>query len=245
MDLERIKIQKALKQLMKQRRLRYRDLAKILSTSEATVKRRLNGEDLSLQQLLEIAKVLNVSFYELIELSKSQGTTEYQFSEAQEMLLSKNIINIFILRLMLMGKSFAEILTQVKIGESSLRKILREFEKVGLSKLMPGDCIILLVRFPFRWRPQGQLEKTYLKHISQVMVERLFSRPENAGINKQFEFLLTPELYAHFCSDLNQVYLKYRSFSQALLTNVSASDQIISGMLFVDQFSCWGKQLHC
>ena len=70
MGYEHERIQKALKLLMKKRKATYQSMGLILNISSATIKRRLNGNSITIEQLTELASALSVSFYELIEFSK-------------------------------------------------------------------------------------------------------------------------------------------------------------------------------
>jgi transcriptional regulator with XRE-family HTH domain len=83
------KIQKTLKDQMRKKNFAYTDLSKLLEVSEATIKRRLNGEDISIEQLREMASVMDIGFYELIELSKQQDNQVHTFTIEQENFLAK------------------------------------------------------------------------------------------------------------------------------------------------------------
>lgn len=238
MSLELIKIQNAIKQLMKTKRFSYADLALHLGTSQATIKRRLNGNDISIEQLQEIALALESNLYELIEISKQQGNKVYEFNLKQEELLSKDPIHMMAFRQLIMKKTFREVCKSLSITESNLRKILRKFEERGLIKLMPQDRIVLLANFPFKWIANGPLEKSYEKIILEKILQRVQQGADN-GISRKFEIALSDEFHRAFCEDLEKVYQKYRNLSQAHMTSLTDDKDISSGILFVDRFSCW------
>ncbi|MFM6927354.1 MAG: helix-turn-helix domain-containing protein [Bdellovibrio sp.] len=239
MSLELIKIQNAIKHLMKTKRFSYVDLGSRIGASQATIKRRLNGEDISIEQLQELALALDSNFYELIEISKEQGNQTYEFSQKQEGLLAKDTKNMMVFRQLLMKKTFKEVATTLALTDGALRKILRLLEEVELIKLMPMDRIVLLANFPFKWLPNGPLEKTYEKLILETILRQIKQGAKN-GTDRKFELALSDDLHRSFCADLEKVYQKYKNLSQAHMTSLTNDKDISSGILFVDRFSCWG-----
>ena len=238
MSLELIKIQNAIKQLMKAKRFSYADLGLHLGASQATIKRRLNGNDISIEQLQEIALALESNLYELIEISKQHENKVYEFNLKQEELLAKDPLHMMIFRQLLMKKTFKEICKTLSITEGNLRKILRKLEERELIKLMPMDRIVLLASFPFRWIAGGPLEKSYDKIILEKILQKIKQGAEN-GISRKFEIALSDEFHRAFCDDLEKVYQKYKNLSQAHMTSLTRDEDVSSGILFVDRFSFW------
>ena len=91
MNQEILKIKSLLKQIIKDRALSYLDVAKKLNLSEATVKRLLNGNDISLNSLISLCDVLDINFYDLFEQSRTQVSNPYQFTLEQEEYFSQSI----------------------------------------------------------------------------------------------------------------------------------------------------------
>ena len=242
MNYEHQKLQRALKALMKKNRLTYQSIGSALDLSTATVKRRLNGEDITINQLKEFAEILSVSFYELIELSKAEGTKPHLFTPEQEGILSTHIHYILSFRLVLAGRNFSQIRVSLNLNERQFRKILRELERVNLVRLMPQDRIVATVRFPFKWQPRGALSQTYNKHILQTIMKRIASDKGTAGVNRKFEIALPPDSYRAFCADVESVYLRYRNLSEVILGAKVEHDHIVSGLFFIDNFSVWGDE---
>lgn len=239
MNYEYQRIQQSLKLMMKSKKATYQTIAKVLKVSPATVKRRLNGDDLSLQQLKEFAEALSISFYELIELSKQTQREPHLFTEEQEKFLSRDLRTMLVFRLILSGQDFSKIKAVLKLSEKDLRTMAKGFERDGLAQLLPGDRFIPLVHFPFKWRPHGPLSKAY----DQMILENLFARikvnTENAGLHRQFEFALSSDAYKKFCQEVEDLFLKYRGLSELHLSSRIHLDEMVSGILFIDRFSLW------
>lgn len=242
MDYECKKIQKTLKTLMKSKKATYETMAIALKTSPATIKRRLNGDDLTLQQVKDLASALSVSFYEIIELSKYVKREPHLFTSEQENILASDLKIQMLFRYILAGTSFSEIKSNLKLSEKDLRKHARDLEKVGLTQLLPGDRFISLVHYPVRWQPNGALQKAY----GEFVLENIFSRIKNdknpAGYNKKFELILNDEAYSKFCEEIQTVYARYLNLSEIHMETQPDLDRVVSGLLFIDRFSVWDNQ---
>ncbi|MFN3454526.1 MAG: helix-turn-helix domain-containing protein [Pseudobdellovibrio sp.] len=239
MDYECKKIQKTIKTLMKSKKVTYEDLALNLKISPATVKRRLNGEDLTLQQLKDLAHALSTSFYEVIELSKQVKREPHLFTVEQEKFLAADFKHKMLFRHILGGEKFNTLKTLLKVSEKDLRTLARELEKVGLAKLLPKDRFIPLVHYPFRWQPNGALQKVY----GNLILKNIFSHIENdlgtSGLNKKFELLLSEESYKKFCDDIQTIYAKYLNLSEIHMETQPDLTRVVSGLLYIDRFSVW------
>lgn len=244
--LEQKRIQSLLKKLMKENGLTYESLAGKLNVSPATIKRRLNTDDLTLSQLSDFCALLEISVYDFIAMSKEQSIKVHVFTEAQETLLSRDMRYLFLFRSTLLGLSYDVIKQQLQFSDKEMRKALRELEGVGLLRVMPGDRITALVHFPFRWRQGGKLRAAYNERILQTIMARArdFMDKRNDLKNsfnnfQTFEFLLTQESLQGFCSELEQVYTKYRNLSEMYLKQKNKHAEVVSGILMVDRFSVW------
>ncbi|AZZ36952.1 hypothetical protein CIK05_09155 [Bdellovibrio sp. qaytius] len=239
MDYECKKIQRTLKTLMKSQKATYESMAKALKTSPATIKRRLNGDDLTLQQLKDLASALSVSFYEIIELSKVVKREAHLFTVEQEKLLASNFNIKMLFRRILAGEKFSKIKTDLNLSEKEMRSYSRGLENVGLIQLLPGDRFTLLVHYPFRWQPNGALHKTY----GDMVLKNIFTRIENdngkAGFNKKYELLLNEEAYLKYCEEIQEVYTKYLNLSEIHMETQPNLDRVVSGIFFIDRFSVW------
>lgn len=236
---EQDKIQKTLKALMKQKKMNYKSMGEKLKVSSATIKRRLNGADLSLRQLKELAECLSLSLYEVIELSKQNFLEPHFFTNPQELILASELWIMNLFRMILAGLGTGEIKRRLNVPEKDLRRVMREFEKVGLAKLFPGDRFVATVQFPFRWQNDGPLSKAYSKLIVKNVTDRIEKDLGTAGINRQFEIALSPELYEKFCKDIQDCYEKYRGLSELYLSSRIEWSNLVSGIFFIDRFSPW------
>lgn len=241
MNYELEKIQQSLKLLMKSKKSTYEQMAKALKISPATVKRRLNGSDITLQHLKEFADTLSISFYELIEFSKNIKREPHLFTDSQEELLAFKLVNMLAFRSILAGISYEKIKFELKISDKDLRKLAKDFEKTGLAQLNPKDRFIPLVHFPFKWQQNGPLSKAYEPLILQNIIEKMKTSKKEKALNKKFEFALSPEAQKNFCQEIESIYAKYQTLSELQLSSKIDNNHLVSGLLFVDQFSIWDQ----
>src|SRR4051794_10582043 len=96
-------ITKALKQVLKARKLSYRQLAASISVSEATIKRLFTGSECNVGRLVEICDALNVSFFDLMSLANSDDFTAHHLSAEQDKFFSRNPKYYFFLRMLQKG----------------------------------------------------------------------------------------------------------------------------------------------
>lgn len=135
-QMQMLKIKEAIKILMKQKKLKYEDLAEELECSIPTIKRILGVEDLSLQRLFEICDFLNVELSELIILSeKNNETKAIEFSSTQIDFLVKHPTYLPYLALLYGGQTPEEIAQKYQLTRLSTEKYLLNLEKIGLIKV--------------------------------------------------------------------------------------------------------------
>ncbi|WP_374076186.1 helix-turn-helix domain-containing protein [Bdellovibrio bacteriovorus] len=231
---------------MKQKSLTYESIAQKLRLSPATIKRRLNSDDLTISQLSDFCSVLEISLYDFLDMSKEQTVKVHLFTEEQERVLSRDLNYMLLFRNTLLGLSYEVHKQHLHFSDKEMRKALRELESVELVRVMPGDRIVALVHYPFKWRRGGKLEAAYNERIHQSLMARarhfLDKRDElknNLNNFQAFEFLLSQESLRNFCAELGDVYKKYSGLSQMYLKQKNPQAEVVSGILMVDRFSIW------
>lgn len=234
-------IQKTIKILMRNSGHTHESLAKELNVSPATIKRRLNGQSTTIQQIGEFSNLLGYSFHELVDLSAAESNKTSLFTEEQERLLAKDLKYMLVFRYILLKKSFEEILHYLSLKESQLREILRHLEEVNLTELHKNDRLKTKIKFPFQWKSNGPLHQKYYSFLIESIFKQALSNSNTSGLNCKFEILLTPKHYAEFCDEVKSVYLKYRGISKVLLETEIKEKKLVAGIFFIDNFSPWGK----
>src|SRR5450631_129799 len=80
----------ALKKFLKARGMTYAALGRRLNLSEGTIKRLFSTSSFTLRRLEQICEALEVDFYDVAKLARSQAATGTRLSIAQEAALASN-----------------------------------------------------------------------------------------------------------------------------------------------------------
>lgn len=162
-----------LKKVLKDRNIRYRDIAAQLALSETTVKRQLNGRGLSLVTLEAICRIADIGLIELAELAAQRGHARARaLTHAQEAGLADNLFTAFLFLLLRHDWTPAEVQREFDLGEPELILHLRRLEKLRLLDLYPGNRVRLLtVRNP-EWLPGGPLRRQ-IDHSMRMHFEKM------------------------------------------------------------------------
>jgi hypothetical protein len=149
-----------LKRVLKERNIRYRDIAVLLGTSETTVKRHLAGRGLALSTLEAICAIAGIRLFDLAEMAAQRRSTKQRaLTAGQEQALADDLFTAFLFLLLRYDWSPAEIQQEFGLGEPELVLRLRKLERLRLLDLYPGNRVKLLtVRYP-DWQFGGPLRR--------------------------------------------------------------------------------------
>ncbi|CAB3802792.1 hypothetical protein LMG28688_05644 [Paraburkholderia caffeinitolerans] len=149
-----------LKSVLKDRNIRYCDIAERLKVSETTVKRNLTGQGLSVEMLESVCSIAGIRLIELAELAARRSDTKARaVSIEQEQGLADAPFTAFIFLLLRYDWTPQEIQQEFDLDEPGLILHLRRLEKLRLLDLFPGNRVrVLTVRHP-EWIPGGPLRR--------------------------------------------------------------------------------------
>lgn len=242
MNSELQQIQSTLKKMLKASSIQYEDVAKSLGVSNATVKRILNAHDMSLTRLSEIAGILGLSIFEIIEQAKGHNNKRYKFSLEQELYLSKDFIHFQVFRYVLLKKSKEKIKSTLDLTDKKLFEILLNLEKIGLIENHPNERIKLLANFPFQWNDNGPLERAYtqkiISRIQEVITISGINKMPNSTQTKVKEILLLEKELKSMQDEMQDLIHKYEVISKLRLKN-NPEAKIVSIASIIGNFSWW------
>lgn len=148
-----------LKQCLREQRVTYRQLAKQLGVSEASVKRNFSLQAFSLDKLEQICEYLKLSLSDLFTMSQKQQDKISQLSEEQELKLLANPKLLLAAVCVKDGWSFSALIKHYDIDEVEGIKLMTTLDKLKLIELLPNNRYKLLIAQDFRWIPGGPLAK--------------------------------------------------------------------------------------
>ncbi len=209
-------LQDALKYLMQNRGLKLTDLSAKFSISIATAKRLLNGDDLSMDRVLEICDWLDVSFFDLVELIKKQRA-EYHFcSTEQEEYLAKHPSHFAFLKALQRGLSISSIRKASQISKSDCDAYLADLESHQFLKIGSGQSVELIVKDGMDWLPNGPLWKAYYaRWISEVATYmQCVETPNPQTLVEVSQRQFTPATIRELKNELDEISRKYATISR-------------------------------
>lgn len=234
------------KSLLKERKITYSALAKKLNVAEVTVKRWMTSHDMSFETLARICSILELNPVAIVEKRSAENFLGRQYSEEQEKYFSTHPVETYLFVKAMMGLSFEQLKSLPGQTPTTIIRAMRQMEKVGLIRLLSGNKIRMMVKGPFRWRNNGELQKTYFNSFCESIFDhfRKFQRihdfPTNSefAVFRPFEFYLDQATANEFSAEIASVLLKYRSLSHKQVLRW-VNPRPVAGFIAVDFFNAW------
>ena len=166
----------ALKKCLRAKGLAYRDVARELGISEASVKRIFSQETFSLDRLEAVCRILDMSIYDLARMTRMYSEEEATvLTVAQEKALADDSTLLTYFYLLLIGHKPDGIATEYGLDELTQVRILTRLDRLKLIDLYPKNRVRLLVSRRIVWRPDGPIRRQYEKHVKAQFVDYRFT----------------------------------------------------------------------
>jgi DNA-binding Xre family transcriptional regulator len=173
-----------LKRSLKARGTTYRDLAKAVGLSEASIKRIFAEETFSLARLEQICAALGLSIAEVARMAAQQTTPGgQQLTMEQEQALASESRLLACFHLLLNGRQPAAIARELHLTERELRRLLVKLDTAKLIELQPKLKARLRTSNVISWRSDGPVRRLY-----EQQVKTEFLQAEFTGRNELINF---------------------------------------------------------
>jgi DNA-binding Xre family transcriptional regulator len=170
-----------LKRSLKTRGLTYRDVAKRVGLSEASVKRVFAAETFTLQRLESICNAVGISVAELVRIAAESHEPGAKFlSLEQEQLLADNPKLLACFYLLLNGRSSAEVIERMGLNERELRKFYVALDAARLIELQPRLKARMRVGPVITWRVDGPMYRVYEQQVKAEFLQSEFQGPQES-----------------------------------------------------------------
>lgn len=174
----------SLKKCLHARGLTYRDVARALNISEASVKRIFSAQTFSLQRLEEVCRFLDMSFYDLARMARLSNEDETtQLTHQQEQGLAKDPLVLTYFYLLLTGRTPDKIAREFGLDARQQTTMLVRLSKLKLVELLPKNNGRLLTSRRIDWRRDGPIRKLYQRQVQEAFMDSEFD-----GSNEWFRF---------------------------------------------------------
>jgi transcriptional regulator with XRE-family HTH domain len=168
-----------LKQQIRLRGLRYKDVAEQMGVSVMTVKRYLNSDRLSIEAVEDIAACVGLSLIELAEIAKAEDEREALDLELQQETALASDNALALMRLMLYsGMTVTEIMSEYEVDEPTVVSLLTRLDRLKLIELLPGNRVRIRGARHVEWKPGGPIRRTIEHNIRSHFVMMDFANTE-------------------------------------------------------------------
>ena len=175
------RIMTSLKAVMKSRQITYRDLARRIRLSEASVKRIFSRSTLTLARLDEICKALEVSMSEVVRLAGEQSAdTPEPLTLEQETALAADPKLLTCFYLLANGRTGRDVSAQLGIDERAVRRLMVRLDTLRVIELRSKLRARTRAASVIAWRPDGPLRRLYESQIRQEFLQAAFARSGEA-----------------------------------------------------------------
>lgn len=149
------------KRLLKARGLAYRDVARALDLSEASVKRLFSSGNLSLERLAQVCALLDMTLAELTQAAAAGTPRLSRLDEKQEAELVSDPKLLLVAVCALNHWHLADMVAHYRLDEAQTLRCLLRLDRMRLIDLLPGNRIRVNVSRDFDWRPGGPIERYF------------------------------------------------------------------------------------
>jgi transcriptional regulator with XRE-family HTH domain len=170
-----------LKRSLKTRGLTYRDVAKRIGLSEASVKRVFSEETFTLARLESICAAIGMSMTELVRVAGEANEESSKFlTLEQEQLLADDPKLLACFYLLLNGRSSAEVIERMNLNERELRRFYVRLDDAKLVELQPRLRVRMRVGPVITWRTDGPVYRVYEQQVKAEFLQSDFRGPLEA-----------------------------------------------------------------
>jgi transcriptional regulator with XRE-family HTH domain len=175
MSTEIVQLIATIKRELKAQGLTYRDVARALKVSEASVKRVFASERFTVARLAEVSQLLGLTLAELLQESTSSLPPLDVLTREQEAQLVSDDKLLLVAVCSLNHWSLNDITSVYDIPKQEAVKRLRILDRLGLIELLPGDRIRRRAKRDFDWIPDGPIRSYFAKQGLNDFLEGPFN----------------------------------------------------------------------
>jgi transcriptional regulator with XRE-family HTH domain len=196
-------IVETLKQELRKQGVTYRQVAKTLDLSEASIKRLFAESSFSLARLEQICELLHLEIADLIHRMEKNIELTHQLTLEQETELASDIKLMLMAHFLMNRLEFSEIIEIYDISETEGIRLLARLDRMKIIELQPGNRVKLMISKNFQLRSGGPIQRFYEKVVQseffdssfvgngefRIYVSGMFSRDANSEIIRKLKRL--------------------------------------------------------
>lgn len=155
-----------LKRNLKAHGMTYADVAEALELSQASIKRLLTSDQISIGRLEQICKLLGMDITDLCKNMEESTHRLEHLTEEQEAEICKDLVLLLITVSVLNRWSMDQIIAFYHIDEHTCIRKLARLDRLKIIDLMPKNQIKLKVAPNFNWLKNGPIQQFFQKTVA-------------------------------------------------------------------------------
>lgn len=167
---------------LKVRGVTYAEIAKMLSLSEANIKRLFSTRRFTLERLEQVCRVINIDLVELIRLYDESRNRITYLSRDQEKELVSDVKLLLVAVCVQHHYSLNKIISKYEINQNECIQYLAKLDRLKLIDLLPNNQFRLLINEEFHWLPNGPIEKLFKQQMQPEFLNTDFSKKDQFRI---------------------------------------------------------------
>jgi transcriptional regulator with XRE-family HTH domain len=180
MATEVVQLIATLKRELKSQGKTYRDLARALELSEASVKRLFSSERFTVERLARISAFLGSTLAEMCQRAAESLPEIATLTEEQESQLVSDPKLLLVAVCVLNRWEAGDIGRVYELSAAEILKRLIVLDRMALIELLPGDRARRRVRRDFEWRPGGPIKKFFREQGLSDFLRDSFSQADES-----------------------------------------------------------------
>ena len=210
-----------IKRRLNERGIQYQALARQFDVSVNTIKRMLNGTDISMQRLLMLAEICELNLETLLSSAARKHAEHTYFSDRQDAAFAQNPeLFAFFTHLFHDQEPLTDVVAEFGLSEIDTYQYLRQLEDIELLELSPGNRFRFLVSPPLGFKPNSRVLRQQINHyldVARQSLENPQQRSDQMLLLKPMQ--LPPEAFKQLCMDIRSVIDKYAEASEVIFRN--------------------------
>ena len=215
MSIRTEKMIEVLKRELKNKKMKYEDLAERLGMSVSGLKKSLASDDLSVSRLQKICDVLDVPMMQVLAAADDAKVQDVYLTHEQEMLLLKNP-DVFHLywKLRFDSVPLHQYTQSTKSSRDEVRARIRQLEKVGLLKINSKGDLEFSDKGMIRWSNYGPLVEHLNRKWSGELIDSLLKKKDPRNVLNLALLHLSETSFAEMKDELRAIVDRYLAQSR-------------------------------
>jgi len=171
-----------LKMELRKQGVTYKQVARELDLSEASVKRLFSEYSFTLGRIGQVCTMLNLEIADLIHQMEKNLNLTTQLTLAQEKELVADTKLLLMAHFLTNKLEFSDIIRIYDISETEGVRLLAKLDRMKIIELLPGNRVKLLISPNFKWIMDGPIRRLHKQKVFSEFLDSKFDGPGEYNI---------------------------------------------------------------